>query len=145
MLNEFNNMMYVVRDSLKYSIFEVAFLLIVIYDGWGGDALSPFVVYGIAAIAILWLIASNYREAIEEAREMVLHRELFQTDFLMSACILTLIAVVFYTKDVELYIVAIVLLAAGQNLRYTMWVNRWIADAIDEQRREDDGNSDKDV
>ena len=145
MLNKFNEVMYVVRDSLKYSIFEVAFLILVIVDGWGGDSLSPFTVYGVSAIAVLWLIASNYREALDEAREMVLFRELFQSDFLMSAFILTLIALMFYMRDVELYLVAIVLLAAGQNLRYTWLVNRWIAEYNYDYGKRDEENSDKDV
>lgn len=144
-MNKFNDTMFVIRDALQYSIFEALFLVLVIADGWGGDPLHPFTVYSIAAIATIWVVASNTREALAEAQEMVLHRELYQSDFLMSALILILIALMFYTKGVEPYVVAVVIVAAGQNLRYTWLVNRWITEAIDDDPRKDDGSSDKDV
>jgi hypothetical protein len=123
-VNKFNEVMYVVQDALKYSIFEVCYLFLVIIDGWGGDPISDVTLAIGAVLAVVWVIASSTAEAQDEAREMVRERELFVTDFWMSAFVLTLIAIVI--RNADWFYVAIIALAIGQNLRYSYLTIQWV-------------------
>lgn len=129
-MNKFNEVMFVVRDALQYSIFEVCYLFLVMIDAWDGTVSDVTLAIG-AVMAIVWTIASSSSDAQEEAKEMVLHRELFVTDFWMSAFILTLIAILI--RHAEWYYIAIIALAIGQNLRYSWLSIQWIRESLSER------------
>lgn len=135
-MNRFNEVMYVVRDSLKYSIFEVVILFAVLADILMGDGVNDVLLIAVATIAVVWVISASTEPATEEARDMVEEHELFATDFMMSAAILILIAIMYLSANVAWYYTALIGVAIGQNLRYTWLSIHWIRERIaNEQQR----------
>lgn len=130
-MNRLNFYMNVIRDGLQYAIFECGFLILLLFDARDG-VLSDWLLIPGVMLATIWMIATHSAEAIEEAREMVLHRELFMSDFIISAIVLILIAIVVRGEHVAYPIVFG--LAAVQNLRYSTLARRWIMESIGEQR-----------
>ena len=138
MLNNFNFWMNVIRDGLQYSIFECVFLLLILFDLRDGD-ITMWLLLPAAMLAVMWMVATNTADAFEEAKEMVLHRELFMSDFIISAIVLTLIAYV--VRHEEWYYSTLFVLAAVQNLRYSLHARRWIMETIrDERERRPDSD-----
>jgi len=144
-MNRFNEVMYVVQDSLKYSMFEVALLFVVIVDAWNGDSLHEVTLIVSGMLAVFWTLAAATAEATEEAREMVEEHELFATDFMMSGFILILIATLFLWRGVEWYYTALIALAVGQNLRYTYLSIHWTRERLANERKRDRQNTDNDL
>lgn len=140
-MNRLNFYMNVVRDGLQYALFECLYLLGLIWDAQDGAFSTWYLTLG-ACLVILWVIATSTDEAIAEAREMVLHRELFMSDFIISTAVLLLIA--FYIRHEEWYFWALMIVAAGQNLRYSSMSRQWILESLREQRTEK-GHSDDDM
>lgn len=140
-MNGFNFYMGVLRDGLQYAIFECVYLLGLIWDAQDGAFNEWYLVLG-ACLVVMWVIATSSEDSIEEAKEMVLHRELFISDFLISTAVLLLIA--FYIRHAEWYYWALMLVAAGQNLRYSYMSRQWILETLREQRTEK-GHTDDDL
>ena len=139
MTNKFNEFMEQVRYSLQYSIFETGYLVGLLIDLWVGDGLATWYLWVGFVLAAIWFVVSSTAESRDEFKDLVMEREVFMFDLLMSAFILTLIAITI--RGESWWFPAMILLAAGQNLRYTYEASRWLLEERREQRRELEGRN----
>ncbi len=112
-------------NGLAYNFIEVILLCVFLVGAAQGHIWEPLL-YGSFAVAVAWIFLLCIREAEDEARLMVLHRELFITDFIFGAGVFVGIAVVL--RGELWYFWAIFLAAAVQNLRYMFMATRWLLD-----------------
>lgn len=142
MISRFNKFMGTVREGLQYSIFEGIFLIIVLADLLMDRELTQWWLWLGAILAVLWTLTALLEETKTELKRLVLDREVFITDFWMSAFILSLITLTISGES--LWIVGCFLLAIGQNLRYSYLSMQWLLEERREQRKQE-GHSDDDM
>jgi len=120
--------------AMKYSIAEVILLVTVIVMVQK-DAQWDLFLWIVFASAALWVVtvSSNSSEAL--AKELVLLRELFITDFVASAVLLIITAVL--VLDSGWQFSGMLLLASGQNLRYTGLSIQWLSEEKRAKRKGD--------
>lgn len=107
-----------------YNAIEV--ILVVIVGGvhlFGGEVWAP-VLWLMFAAAAVWVLLSSTADAEEEARDMILFRDIFYTDFLIGAFLLLMLSTM--TMQYGLGYGAIFFVAAIQNLRYSALAYDWI-------------------
>lgn len=127
----------VLQQSAEYNIIEVTLIAIIgVVHFMGGEVYSWFLWLAFAAAAI-WTVLASTNDAAEEAKELVLFREVFITDFLIGAFLLLALSTM--TMQYGIQFGAIFFLAAIQNLRYTAMAYKWIAQ---EDRSNDDSERD---
>jgi hypothetical protein len=131
-----------IRNGLMYAIVEVVFLLLFLVGRLTGDGLiwPPLLWLGFT-LAAVWTLTTMSDESHLEAKEYVLNRELFLSDFIVSAVLLCLMAVVVLPQGWQFS--TMFLFAAGQNLRYTYESTRWLAEEkhASERRRQDNSDN----
>lgn len=142
MFEKFNKFMGLVREGLQYSLFEGLYLITLLIDlAIDGEITTWYAAIG-AMLAFVWVLATTTQEARAEMRTLVLHRDVFMTDFWVSAFILTLIAIT--VRNEHLLIVSPILLAIGQNLRYSYVSMQWLLEERRERQRKE-GHPDNDM
>lgn len=130
--NDFNLIMDRVREGVNYSWVEIAFLIAFIMDGLDGELMGWLVVL-FSVVAAVWVGASSSAEAVHEARLMVRDGDLLPTDFVVSAVTLLLIALLW--REQHWGFLMVLLLAAGQNVRYIYLSTKWNQELIREKER----------
>lgn len=142
MFEKFNKLMNTVREGLQYSIIEGLYLVTLIIDKLlDGELTTWWVGFG-AVLACIWVVVTFTAEAKVEMRKLVLDRDVFMTDFFVSAFLLTLIAIVI--RGEPMWMMGGILLATGQNLRYSYLSMDWLLEERREHRRKE-RHSDDDV
>lgn len=127
----------VLQQSAEYNIIEVTLIAIIgTVHFMGGEVYSWFLWLAFAAAAI-WTVLASTNDAAEEAKELVMFREVFITDFLIGAFLLLALSTM--TMQYGIQFGAIFFLAAIQNLRYTAMAYKWIAQG---DRSNDDSKRD---
>ena len=81
----------------------------------------------------IWTLTVSSRDSEDYAQELVLDRELFITDFVSSAVILTALA--WLVKDFGWQFWGMYLVAVGQNLRYTYLSIHWLMEEKRDRER----------
>lgn len=118
----------VLLRALTYSVAEVVLLTVTVIMVVNDYQWTIFLWVTFVATA-LWVVIVSSDASEEMAKELVLLRELYITDFLMSAVLLAIIAVLVWPYGWQF--AGMSLLATGQNLRYTYLSNGW----LQEERR----------
>lgn len=111
-------------NGLGYNIIEVTLIAIIGVVHWMGDEVYSWFLWLAFAAAALWTVLASTRDAQDEARELVLHREVFITDFLMGAFFLLALSTM--TMQYGLQYGTIFFVAAIQNLRYSALAYDWL-------------------
>lgn len=128
----------VIQQGLQYSFVEVIFLVMFTLGRVTGDGIiSPVILWVSLVCAALWVLITSAEDAIADCKQYVLDRELFMSDFLMSAGLLTVSAIVVWPY--AWYFPAMLLIAVAQNLRYTHMSMKWL---IEERRGQSNSNDD---
>jgi len=124
----------VLQQGVFYNIIEVVLVVIIGFTHMlGGEVWAPILWLAFGAAA-LWTVLASTNDAAEEAKELVLFREVFITDFLMGAFFLLALSTM--TMQYGLGYGAIFFVAAIQNLRYSAMAYKWI--------ETEDGDSERD-
>ena len=127
----------VIQQAAEYNIIEVTLIAIIgVVHLMGGEVYSWFLWLSFAAAAF-WTVLASMNDAADDAKELVLFREIFITDFLIGAFLLLGLSTM--TMQYGLQFGAIFFLAAIQNLRYSAMAYKWIAQ---EDRSNDDSKRD---
>ena len=127
----------VIQQAAEYNIIEVTLIAIIgVVHLMGGEVYSWFLWLSFAAAAF-WTVLASTNDAADDAKELVLFREIFITDFLIGAFLLLGLSTM--TMQYGLQFGAIFFLAAIQNLRYSAMAYKWIAQ---EDRSNDDSKRD---
>ena len=142
MFEKFNKFMNTVREGLQYSIFEGLYLITLVIDKLLDGELTTWWVGVGAVLAIIWVVVTFTAEAKVEMKQLVLDREVFMTDFFVSAFLLSLIALT--VQGEPMWMMGAILLATGQNLRYSYLSMQWLLEEKRERRRKE-GHSDSDL
>ena len=123
----------VVRDGLMYAFVETILLVMFLIQRFTGDGLiwEPLL-WGAFVLAAGWVLTTVTEDSYVEAKSLVLSRDLFMSDFMVSAFLLCLLALLSYSQ--AWYFGGMFLIAAGQNLLYTKYAMQWI---LEEKRDRD--------
>ena len=125
----------VLQQGAEYNIIELTLIaLIGTTHIFGGEVWAPILWLAFAAAAVWTVLASTY-DAADEAKELVLHREVFITDFLIGAFLLLGLSTM--TMQYGIQFGAIFFLAAIQNLRYSAMAYKWIAEENHDDSKRD--------
>lgn len=121
----------VLQQGAIYNLIELTLVALVgAVHLWGGEVYSLFLWLAFAAAA-LWTVLASTHDAADEARELVLHREVFITDFLIGAFLLLALSIM--TVQYGLQFGAIFFVAAIQNLRYSAMAYDWLKEERDDR------------
>ena len=126
----------ILGSAIVYNAVEVTLIAIVgLVHLAGGVVWAPVLWVAFAAAAI-WTVLASTKDAQEDAKEYVLFREIFYTDFLIGAALLFSLGVM--TAQYGLQYSAIFVLAAVQNLRYSALAYSWTnKDYLDDDSKRD--------
>ena len=132
------------RDGLLYSWVECLILIAIAIQKFTGDGLiaKPFL-WAVFLLTAVWVLATSTKDAEDEAKMMVKNGDLFQSDWLISAWLLCVIALL--TLPQSILFGVMFLIAAGQNLRYTYMSIPWINEAVRDRNIKRHDNSDDNV
>ena len=120
--------------GLWFNIIEVT--LIALVGGvhlFGGEVWAPVLWLAFAAAA-LWTILANTQDTQDESQELVLHREVFITDYWIGAFLLLMLSGMTVRYGVGYGIIFFV--AAIQNLRYSAMAYDWLEEYHDDSERD---------
>ena len=125
----------VLQQGAMYNAIELTLIAIVgMTHALGGEVWAPILWVAFVAAAI-WTVLASTNDAADEAKELVLHREVFITDFLIGAFLLLGLSTM--TMQYGIGFGAIFFLAAIQNLRYSAMAYRWIAEEHHDDSKRD--------
>ena len=130
----------VVQRALIYNIVEVLFIAGLVIGYSNGGVIYPVALWIGFGFAALWTLLASLKEAQVYAKQMVHDRELYITDTLTGAFLLTVLAIL--TRSESWYFPVMFLLAAGQHLRYTCMSMNWLLAEKREKRERDERKND---
>ena len=111
-------------NGIVYNGIEVTLIAIIGAVHLMGGEVYPWFLWLAFAAAALWTVLASTHDAQDEARELVVYREVFVTDFLMGAFLLLVLSTL--TMQYGLQYGSIFFIAAIQNLRYSAMAYDWI-------------------
>jgi len=125
---------HLLMRAVGYNIIEVILIAIVgLTHILGGEVWAPVLWVSFAAAAI-WTILASTNDAADEAKELVLFRDILITDFLAGAFFLLALSTM--TMQYGLQYGAIFFVAAIQNLRYSAMAYKWIETEDGDSKRD---------
>lgn len=122
-------------NGLRYNIIEVTLIALVGITHLLGGTVPAIILWLSFAAAALWTVLASTHDAQDEAKELVMYREVFITDFLMGAFFLLMLSTM--TMQYGIQYGAIFFVAAIQNLRYSALAYDWLQeDGHDKSERD---------
>ena len=130
----------IIGRGLMYNAIEVTLIALI-----GGVQLVGGEPWGVLlwlsfGAAALWTLLASTNDAESKARELVLYREIYYTDFLIGAFLL--LGLSGMTMQYGLTYGTIFFVAAIQNLRYSALAYKWIEEEYDQPDGDDDSAGD---
>lgn len=126
---------YTIKRGIAYNAIEAAlivlFSLMLLIKG----ALWMPVVWAAFAAAAVWVVITSSSDSQYEARRLVLHGELYISDFIAGAVFMLVLASLTVHAGIQFGIIFLV--AAIQNIRYTALSIEWAVEKRDERQREE--------
>jgi len=131
-------------NGVQYAVVETALLICFVWMRLTGDHLiwEPLLWMSMGA-AVLWVLAGSNEAAHEEAKDLVLNRQVYISDFMFSSALMIGLAIFSYPQG--WHFAGVFLIAAGQNLRYTHWSMQWLLEEKRDRERRDQDNTDNDM
>ena len=132
-ISKWDMIKYALFNGVTYNAIEVTLIAIIgSVHLMGGEVYSWFL-WLVFAAAALWTVLASTHDAQDEARDLVLEREVFITDFVIGA--LFLLALSTMTMQYGLQFGAIFFVAAIQNLRYSAMAYDWLEEEDHDRRK----------
>ena len=125
---------YSLQQGLLFSFVEVSILVIYLLFTFVGDGVPTWILWPTFGVTALWVLVTSTKDALEQAKELVLERWIFMTDFVVAAMLLMLIALV--SLPYAWWFSTMLLIAMAQNIRYTCMAFKWLL--LEKQESKDD-------
>jgi hypothetical protein len=117
-------------NGMWYNVVEVTLIALIAGTHLMGGEVNSWILWLAFGAAALWTVLASTHDAQDDVKELVMHREVFITDFLMGAFLLLGLSTM--TMQYGLQYGAIFFVAAIQNLRYSAMAYDW----LQEERRD---------
>ena len=116
----------VLQSMLTYNLIEVVLAIALSITYYCGVGVWPLVLWSGFILSASYVISTSLNYAQEFAKEQVLGRDIFITDFFSGAVILCVLAWIVRHEDWQFSVMF--LLAAAQHFRYTCLSLKWLLD-----------------
>ncbi len=126
-----------VQRSITYNIVEFGLIVTFISMELIMGSIWPPLLWTAAGLTGLWVLMSSTRMAEAEAKDMILVRQIYMTDFVSGA--LSMGVLIFLTMDYGLQFGIIFLVAMIQHIRYTVLSLDWLIKEKNDKRKRESG------
>lgn len=117
-----------VKGGVEFSAVEATFLALFLWGSLTGDnTISPFILWASFVCCAVWVAITSSPGAVADAKGFVLRWEIYMSDFLVSAVLLLLCALV--ALPYPWYFSTMLLIAMCNNLRYAYFSLRWLLES----------------